>query len=150
MIKKQLLSATGVALALAAAGCTSTPSNSASSLASASNTVEMAHCYSVNKCKGHNDCKTANNACKSHGSCKGQGFVAVPADSCEDIGGQFKDEVRWTANQADLTQCYGVNVCKGHNDCKTAENACKGHAVCKGHGFVNMPASSCSDIGGKS
>jgi len=44
--------------------------------------------------------------------------------------------------------CYGVNVCKGHNDCKTAENACKGQAACKGHGFVSMSAKACDDIGG--
>lgn len=45
--------------------------------------------------------------------------------------------------------CYGVNKCKGHNDCKSAENACKGQASCKGHGFVSMSASSCDHIGGK-
>jgi uncharacterized membrane protein len=44
--------------------------------------------------------------------------------------------------------CYGVNVCKGHNDCKTAENACKGQAECKGHGFVSMSAEACDHIGG--
>ena len=45
--------------------------------------------------------------------------------------------------------CYGVNKCKGHNDCKTATNACKGHASCKGTGFISMPASSCDHVGGK-
>jgi len=45
--------------------------------------------------------------------------------------------------------CYGVNKCKGHNDCKTAENACKGHAKCKGHGFVSMSAKACDHVGGK-
>jgi len=25
--------------------------------------------------------------------------------------------------------CFGVNKCKGHNDCKTATNACKGKAL---------------------
>jgi len=44
--------------------------------------------------------------------------------------------------------CYGVNKCKGHNDCKTANNACKGMASCKGHGFVNMSQKACDDIGG--
>ena len=44
--------------------------------------------------------------------------------------------------------CYGVNKCKGHNDCKTADNACKGHASCKGHGFVAMSAKACDHIGG--
>ena len=45
--------------------------------------------------------------------------------------------------------CYGVNKCKGHNDCKTAENACKGHAKCKGHGFVVMSKKACGHVGGK-
>ncbi len=70
--------------------------------------------------------------------------------------------------------CYGVNTCKGHNDCsmkansckghndcKTADNACKGqgscktagnscagHSSCKGQGFVAMSAESCENIGG--
>jgi len=45
--------------------------------------------------------------------------------------------------------CYGVNKCKGHNDCKTASNACKGHASCKGHGFVSMTTKACDHVGGK-
>lgn len=45
--------------------------------------------------------------------------------------------------------CYGVNKCKGHNDCKTASNACKGHASCKGQGFVTMSAKACDHLGGK-
>lgn len=44
--------------------------------------------------------------------------------------------------------CYGVNKCKGHNDCKTANNSCKGMASCKGHGFVTMSKKACDDIGG--
>lgn len=45
--------------------------------------------------------------------------------------------------------CYGVNKCKGHNDCKTATNACKGHASCKGHGFVAVSTKACDHLGGK-
>lgn len=45
-------------------------------------------------------------------------------------------------------KCYGVNRCKGHNDCKTATNACKGHGSCKGQGFIKMPVSSCDHVGG--
>ena len=45
--------------------------------------------------------------------------------------------------------CYGVNKCKGHNDCKTASNACKGHAACKGQGFVKVSAEACDHLGGK-
>ena len=44
--------------------------------------------------------------------------------------------------------CFGVNKCKGHNDCKTATNACKGHASCKGQGFVKMSKHACEEIGG--
>ena len=44
--------------------------------------------------------------------------------------------------------CFGVNKCKGHNDCKTANNACKGHAACKGQGFVAMSKHACEEIGG--
>ena len=44
--------------------------------------------------------------------------------------------------------CYGVNKCKGHNDCKTDKNACKGHASCKGTGFVSMSQHACDEIGG--
>lgn len=44
--------------------------------------------------------------------------------------------------------CFGVNKCKGHNDCKTATNACKGHASCKGQGFVAMSRHACEEIGG--
>ena len=44
--------------------------------------------------------------------------------------------------------CFGVNKCKGHNDCKTASNACKGMASCKGHGFVTMSKHACEEIGG--
>ena len=45
--------------------------------------------------------------------------------------------------------CYGVNKCKGHNDCKTADNACKGHGSCKGKGFVAVSKKACAHLGGK-
>ena len=56
-----------------------------------------------------------------------------------------------TAVQADSeanVHCYGVNKCKGHNDCKTAANACKGHGACKGQGFVKLSAVECSKVTG--
>ena len=56
-----------------------------------------------------------------------------------------------TAVQADSeanVHCYGVNKCKGHNDCKTAANACKGHGACKGQGFVDDVEHACEEIGG--
>ena len=144
----------GGAVALAVAGmmgCTSTStSTSTANITNAtSNVAEMAHCYGVNKCNGHNDCKTAENACKGQAVCKGHGFVAMSTKTCADIGGTVKDDWRGEVNTAELTHCYNINVCKGHNDCKTAENACKGQAVCKGHGFVALPASTCADVGGE-
>ncbi len=48
----------------------------------------------------------------------------------------------------ETVHCYGVNKCKGYNDCKTASNACKGMASCKGQGFVNMSAHACTEVGG--
>lgn len=45
--------------------------------------------------------------------------------------------------------CYGVNKCKGHNDCKSASNSCKGQSACKGKGFVAMSAKACDHVGGK-
>ena len=143
----------GAAVAMAVAGLMNCvhagAAETSTSSTSAANSTDLAHCYGVNKCKGHNDCKTAENACAGHAVCKGHGFVAMSTKACADVGGELKDELRSNVNSADLTHCYGVNVCKGHNDCKTAENACAGHAVCKGHGFVAMSAKSCGDIGGK-
>ncbi|MGB0132901.1 hypothetical protein [Dokdonella sp.] len=52
------------------------------------------------------------------------------------------------AAKAEVGHCMGVNACKGHNDCKTAENACKGTASCKGTGFVATTESACADLGG--
>ena len=79
----------GIALAVAAAGmlsaCNTTSTKEASTGATAS--TSNVHCYGVNKCAGHNDCKTASNACKGHASCKGQGFVALSAKACDDVGG---------------------------------------------------------------
>ena len=62
----------GASLAMAAAGLmgcaatadTNTAASSSAKAEVAANTVELVHCYGVNKCNGHNDCKTAENACK--------------------------------------------------------------------------------------
>ena len=149
---KTKLKGTAVALAVAGLmGCTAVAEDSSAKVAKASvtNTVEMAHCYDVNVCKGHNDCKTAENACKGQGSCKGLGFVGMPTKACADVGGETKDDWVGKTTKVDLVHCYGVNICKGHNDCKTADNACKGQASCQGQGFVGTTAKSCPDIGGK-
>jgi hypothetical protein len=130
-------------------GCAQTTPENTETASLQTNTADLAHCYGVNKCKGHNDCKTAENACAGHAVCKGHGFVATSVKACADIGGKLEDSWRGEVNTADLTHCYDVNVCKGHNDCKTAENACAGHAVYKEHGFVAISAKACDDIGGK-
>ena len=52
------------------------------------------------------------------------------------------------AEPADTVKCYGVNTCKGHNDCATASNSCKGMGSCKGQGYISIPASTCADVGG--
>ena len=155
MQSKKLPKFTGVAIAMAAAtllaGCQSDPygDSSASVAKAAGGSTDLAHCYGVNKCGGHNDCKGAGNACAGKASCKGSGFVAMPAKACGDVGGSVKDSWRGKIAKADLSHCVGVNKCGGHNDCKSASNACAGKASCKGHGFVAMPAKACGDIGGK-
>lgn len=53
------------------------------------------------------------------------------------------------AEEASTVHCYGVNACKGQNDCKTAQNACKGQGSCKGHGFKNMTLAQCNNAKGK-
>lgn len=149
--KHKLGSATGVTLALAAAGLLSACSTTGNNGGSASVAkADLVQCSGVNKCAGHNDCKTAGNACAGKASCKGHGFVKMPSKACADVGGMVQSDWRGSIAKADLVHCSGVNKCAGHNDCKTATNACAGKASCKGHGFVKMPAKACADIGGKS
>lgn len=141
---------TGASLALAAAGLVGCASQDVEqTVETAKNTTDLVHCYDVNVCKGHNDCKTADNACAGQAGCNGSGFVAMPSKACGDVNGKIKDTWVGSINKADLVHCYGVNVCKGHNDCKTADNACAGHASCKGTGFVSTTAKACGDINGK-
>lgn len=144
---KQKFQLSGTAMAIAAAGFLSV--GHAPAAQAQGQSVELAHCYGVNACKGHNDCKGAGNACAGHGSCKATGFIALPTKACGDVGGEVRDEWRGTVAAADLIHCSGVNVCKGHNDCKTATNACAGHASCKASAFVATQAKACGDIGGK-
>jgi hypothetical protein len=145
---KPQLKHSGISMAVAAAALLSGCAMNNGPDQTAGATTDLVHCYDVNVCKGHNDCKTADNACAGFASCKGTGFVAMPSKSCKDVGGSIKDKWVGQANVADLVHCHGVNICKGHNDCKTAENACAGQASCKGTGFVMSPAKSCADIGG--
>ncbi len=140
----------GAALAMMAAGLAiSSPAEAGAKSKAMDAEVALLHCSGVNQCKGHNDCATASNACKGQGSCKGQGFVTASKQACDDIGGKAVDAGKSVKVAAgSQIQCFGINACKGHNDCKTASNACKGQGSCKGQGFVTLPASTCSDIGG--
>jgi hypothetical protein len=140
---------TGAALAMAMASMSGYATAGETATAPAAGSADLVHCYGVNACKGHNDCKTADNACGGQASCKGKGFVSLPSKSCRDVGGDVRDAWVGSIVQADLVHCYGVNVCKGHNDCKGADNACAGQASCKGSGFVAASAKACGDIGGK-
>jgi uncharacterized membrane protein len=40
-------------------------------------------------------------------------------------------------------KCEGVNSCKGHSDCSTAEHECAGKNGCKGKGFRMMTPEEC-------
>lgn len=53
-----------------------------------------------------------------------------------------------TAQAAKKVPCYGVNSCKGHSKCKTANNACKGQNSCKGQGMVMKSEKKCAKMGG--
>lgn len=87
---KNITKTTGIALALAAASLTGCNSMGTTSEASTMKTAsaDNAHCYGINKCKGHNDCKSASNACKGMGSCKGQGFLKMSKHACGEVGGK--------------------------------------------------------------
>lgn len=50
--------------------------------------------------------------------------------------------------EAAKIHCYGVNKCKGQNDCKTAKNSCKGMGSCAGQGFKAMSKAECKKDGG--
>ncbi len=150
-MKANLISGfSGAALAVMAASLAMSAPNAAIAKAKiAAADVSLVHCSGVNQCKGHNDCKTADNACKGQGSCKGKGFVATSEEACGNLGGTVTDAGQsMKVAVASQVQCFGVNACKGHNDCKTADNACKGQGSCKGKGFVDLTKLSCSNVGG--
>ena len=46
--------------------------------------------------------------------------------------------------------CMGINSCKGHGSCKSAQNDCKGKNGCKGQGkTMTSSAEDCTAKGGK-
>ncbi len=76
-------------VAMPAKACADVGGEKKDDVVSQVDTADLVHCSGVNVCKGHNDCSTASNACAGQGSCKGEGFVAIPAKSCTDIGGKI-------------------------------------------------------------
>jgi uncharacterized membrane protein len=54
------------------------------------------------------------------------------------------------ASAADTVKCSGINSCKGHSDCATANSSCKGMNSCKGQGWLpTASADECTTKGGK-
>jgi hypothetical protein len=141
----------GASLALMAASLANSAEMAATgSKMAASDSVELVHCAGLNTCAGVNDCKSATNECKGQASCHGQSFTLASKASCDNMGGKIVDPGKTaTAAASSQVHCMGANMCKGHNDCKTADNACKGQGSCKGKGFVALPAASCKAVGGK-
>jgi uncharacterized membrane protein len=78
---------------------------------------------------------------------KAIGMGTVMALTAAGLSGTVTTATAGESEKKDV-HCYGVNKCKGHNDCKTANNECKGHGSCKGQGFVSMSATACDHIGG--
>ena len=46
-------------------------------------------------------------------------------------------------------KCFGINSCKGHSECATANSSCKGQNSCAGQGWVSMTMSDCKAKNGK-
>ena len=46
-------------------------------------------------------------------------------------------------------KCMGINSCKGHGSCKSAQNDCKGKNGCKGQGMTMTTPDDCKAKGGK-
>ena len=52
-------------------------------------------------------------------------------------------------SDAETVRCYGINSCKGHGSCHSADNACAGHNACKGKGWIEVSEEECKEKGGK-
>ena len=45
-------------------------------------------------------------------------------------------------------QCIGVNACKGHSECQTANSGCTGMNACKGKGWISKTKAECQALEG--
>lgn len=52
------------------------------------------------------------------------------------------------SSSGDNVRCHGVNSCKGHGSCATANNQCAGQNNCKGKGVLDMSKAACEEAGG--
>jgi uncharacterized membrane protein len=54
------------------------------------------------------------------------------------------------ASAANEIKCSGINSCKGHSECNTANSSCKGQNACKSQGWLpTASADECVAKGGK-
>ncbi len=67
--------------------------------------------------------------------------AAVAALFALGAGQAFAEEGQTT--EAKKIQCEGVNDCKGHGSCKSAQNDCSGKNGCAGKGFMMMTQAEC-------
>ena len=78
---------------------------------------------------------------------KTSGVALAAAAAALLIGGNIVPSA--SAQTEEKVKCYGVNACKGHGSCATANNACKGKNACKGQGFLELTKDKCTEKGGK-
>jgi hypothetical protein len=54
------------------------------------------------------------------------------------------------ASAAGSVKCAGINSCKGHSECQTANSSCNGLNACKGQGWLSTKTKAdCIAKGGK-
>ncbi len=52
------------------------------------------------------------------------------------------------SSEAVMVKCAGINECKGHSQCATAESACAGQNACKGTGWIEVTEDECDEKNG--
>ena len=77
---------------------------------------------------------------------KGAVIAAALGSMLASGGAVAKEKAKKASTSA--VKCAGVNECKGHGSCASANNACKGQNGCKGQGVVDASAKDCKDKGG--
>ena len=61
-----------------------------------------------------------------------------------------KDMMAMEKATAGLTgKCFGLNSCKGHSECATANSSCKGQNDCAGQGWISLTMADCEAQNGK-